>query len=246
MGLVREAGGCLWRQIQSILEQEIHSGVLGPGDRLATETELSSRFGVNRHTVRRALAGLRHKGLVRIEQGRGTFVQEDVLAYSLGRRVRFSEIILRQRRTPSQRYLASATVEGDAHICRHLLLAPSTPLLRLDLLTEADGQPLGLCSNYFPAARFAGLDATYRDTGSITAALARHGVSDYVRRTTRIAARLPTAEECRHLRQPRSRPVLVVEGLNVDGGGLPVEYGLGRWRSERVQFVVEQEPEAHG
>src|SRR5580704_3210773 len=94
----RGAGVALWRQIEERLQAEIAGGAVMPGARLPTEHDLAARFQVNRHTVRRALAGLVQRGLVRVEQGRGAFVQEDVIDYALGKRTRFTENILRHRR----------------------------------------------------------------------------------------------------------------------------------------------------
>src|SRR5260370_38138540 len=82
----REAGVALWRRIMRALESEIAAGTLPPGGRLPTEAQLSQRFDVNRHTVRRALEEMSRNGLVRVEQGRGSFVAEDLLDYTLGPR----------------------------------------------------------------------------------------------------------------------------------------------------------------
>src|SRR3546814_8669073 len=62
-----------------ILADEIRTGQWGEGARLPTEAELAARFRVNRHTLRRAIGGLVDRGLVRVEQGRGIFVRENVL-----------------------------------------------------------------------------------------------------------------------------------------------------------------------
>jgi DNA-binding transcriptional MocR family regulator len=40
----------IWRLIQSELEAEIRSGLIGPGDQLPSEHDLAERFAVNRHT----------------------------------------------------------------------------------------------------------------------------------------------------------------------------------------------------
>src|SRR3546814_18214382 len=70
------AGGALWRQIAETVEKDIRGQVYEPGQRLPTEAELAERFSVNRHTVRRGIAFLEQEGVLRVEQGRGTFVQE--------------------------------------------------------------------------------------------------------------------------------------------------------------------------
>ena len=97
----RQDGVTLWRQIAGALQREIASGAHQPGARLPTEAELSARFGVNRHTVRRALEELTRDGLVRVEQGRGSFVAEDVLDYTVEARTRFSEWIRKHNKEPS-------------------------------------------------------------------------------------------------------------------------------------------------
>ena len=43
-----------WRRIADDLERAITSGELAAGTRLPGENEIAARFGVNRHTVRRA------------------------------------------------------------------------------------------------------------------------------------------------------------------------------------------------
>lgn len=237
--LERGAGVALWRQIQRILEKDIAGAAYVPGERLPTESELAGRFGVNRHTVRRALAVLESKGLVRVEQGRGSFVREPVLDYSLARRVRFSENLLRQRRAPGGTLLEAAIAPAPPEAAARLGLRPGAPAVHLEVAGSADGAPLNVATSFFPAARFPDLIAFYRETGSITAALARSGVPDYVRLWTRITARMPGARDADLLRQPRTRPVLVAESLNADPAGQPVEYGLTRWASDRVQLVVE-------
>lgn len=114
--LARGEGVALWRQITQQMEREISGGQYGPGARLPTEAELAERFAVNRHTVRRAMEELEGRGLVRIEQGRGSFVAEDVVDYRLGPRTRFSEIIRRQNREPGGRVLRVEEVPAEATI----------------------------------------------------------------------------------------------------------------------------------
>jgi GntR family phosphonate transport system transcriptional regulator len=238
MTLERGGGVALWRQIQRIIEAEIAAPATVPGERLPTEAALSARFGVNRHTVRRALQALESRGLIRVEQGRGAFVSEDVVSYDLSRRVRFSENLLAQHRIPGGEVLDCEVGPVQGRVARALRLLPGELVERLEILSRADGQGLLVCSLCFPHARFPGIGAIYRETGSVTASLARLGVRDYVRRETRITARLPVARDARLLGQSRRKPVLVVESISVDDQGQPVEYGLTRWASDRVEFVV--------
>src|SRR5437660_371100 len=64
----------LYQQVYEILLEEIVSGRLSAGRRVATEFELMKRFGVSRTTVRQTIARLRKEELVSVHRGKGTFV----------------------------------------------------------------------------------------------------------------------------------------------------------------------------
>ncbi|MEU9061132.1 GntR family transcriptional regulator [Streptomyces sp. NPDC048430] len=62
----------LW--VADELRKEINSGAHEPGERLATQEELATRFGVSRTTVNQALSLLRKEELIITRQGSGSFV----------------------------------------------------------------------------------------------------------------------------------------------------------------------------
>ena len=78
-----------WTKVRDAIASDLSTGLLKPGARLPTEPELIERFGVGRHSVRRALADLAREGRLSIEQGRGTFVlPTPTIEYAIGRRTR--------------------------------------------------------------------------------------------------------------------------------------------------------------
>lgn len=239
----RPTGTPIWQFIADTLAQEIREKVFAPGEKLPTELELVQRFGVNRHTVRRAVSSLQDFGLIRIEQGRGTFVQEDVVEYPLSRRTRFSEIINRQSRAASGMMLRSATVPADHATAEALEIAVGAPVALIETLSSVDGQPLSLAAHHFPLERFPDLFEIYAETQKITPTLERLGVGDYQRRSTNVTARLPTSHEMRHLHLAKMTPVLCLESINVDQQDRPVEYGLARFSSNRTQVTIDTLPE---
>jgi GntR family phosphonate transport system transcriptional regulator len=235
----RQEGIALWRQIVGRLRSDIESGSLKPGSRLPTEAELSAQFGVNRHTVRRALEELSRDGLVRVEQGRGSFVAEDVLDYNVEPRTRFSEWIRKHNKEPSGIVRELREISADPRVAAALDVRVGSRVVVLERLGFADERPVSLARHYFPAVRLKGMLAALQATPRITDALRSVGVADYLRQQTRVTARLPTQSEAELLRMARNRPVLIAENINVDHAGTIIEFAIGCYPTPRVQIVFE-------
>jgi len=200
--------------------------------------ELSARFAVNRHTLRQAVAALQTEGLIRIEPGRGMFVQHELLDYALSRRTRFSENLLRQGFLPSKQLLTALEMPAPERAARELKLPPGANVLMVETLDEANDAPIGLATAYYPALRFAGLLEMLSQGTRTTDILKHFGVQDYVREQSRITTQMPNDETARLLKQPTSRPLLCVESLDVDMDGTPIKYGETVFCGDRVQLVV--------
>lgn len=66
----------LYRQISELIRSEIRQGKLVPLSRLPSMDELAKQHGVNKITVRKALAELRSEGLIYSVPAQGTFVSD--------------------------------------------------------------------------------------------------------------------------------------------------------------------------
>lgn len=234
----RRSGVAVWRQIADTLSAEIRNrSFIGTG-KLPSETELANRFGVNRHTLRQAVGALQTEGLLRIEKGRGMFVQHELLHYALSRRTRFSENLQRQGLLPGKLMLTACDMGASERVARELRLAKGDRVLMVETLNEANEQPVSLATAYYPAARFDGLLQLLQDGAGTSEILARFGVGDYLRAQSRITTQMPSEETARLLKQPATRPLLCVECLDVDMQGVPIKYGETVFCGDRVQLVV--------
>jgi GntR family phosphonate transport system transcriptional regulator len=234
----RRSGITVWRQIADTLTAEIRDRAYADSGRLPGEIELAARFAVNRHTLRQAVAALQSDGLVRIEPGRGTFVQHELLNYALSSRTRFSENLMRQGLLPSKQLLTAREIAAPERATRALGLEKIAKVLMVEMLDEANGQPIGLATAYYPALRFAGLLEMLQEGTRTTDILKHFGVQDYLRAQSRITTQMPDAERARLLKQPVTRPLLCVESVDVDMDGTPVKYGETVFCGDRVQLEV--------
>lgn len=244
MSFERKRGEALWSQIVAQLAKDIESGCYQREERLPTEFQLAQTYGVNRHTIRRALEELAKAGMVRTEHGRGSFVSDEVMDYHIGARPRFSEWVRRQNRTPLGDVLNLVEVRlGELPevmaASAALGVAPEAPVVLLERVGMADERLLSLSRHIFSAEKLPGLLAALKTHGSVTASLAAIGVHDYTRRWTRVSARLPDSREARLLRMARSDALLVTEAVDEMQGGEALEYGSSVYPSTRVQLVFE-------
>lgn len=231
----------VWQQIREELAGEIAEGRVGPGQKLPTEAALARRFGVNRHTVRRALGDMQAEGLVHARRGAGVFVTHQPVPYRLGPHVRFSQNIAASGHAGAREILRLETVPAAEAEAKALQLDPGAEVHVLENVALIDKVPAAFSYCVFPAARLEALPGALRAAGSITQALAACGVTTYERAWTRIGAERAGATVARHLAMAEGAPVLRTISLNRASEGWPVEYARTQFCADRVEFVVDEE-----
>lgn len=231
----------IWETIAATLTAEIAEAQYLPGDKLPTEASLAARFGVNRHTVRRAIAALSEAGLTHSQRGAGVFVTAKPTDYPLSRRVRFHQNLSAAGKRAGKKVLRREVRAASPREAEPLLLAPGAPVAIHESLSLADGAPIALSRSVFPAERFPDILDHLGRTTSITKALILSGLSDYTRASTRLTAKLATAAQARHLRIPEGAPILRTISVNTDLDGQPVEYGHTWFAGDRVTLTVAAE-----
>jgi GntR family phosphonate transport system transcriptional regulator len=233
------SGVALWRQVADGIERGIADGSFAAGEKLPGEVEIAETYRVNRHTVRRALAMLAERGLVRAERGSGTYVEAPRLTYPLRSRTRFSEIVGAGGREPDGRLIGASEEFASRELARLLGLKAGAPLIRLEALRSADRTPICVSTIWLGAERFPDAGRVYERMRSITKLLAHYGVRDYRRASTRVTAAIADATDAARLDLALGRPVLVVDSTDVDTEGKPLTTKRTRFAAERVEFVVE-------
>jgi GntR family phosphonate transport system transcriptional regulator len=235
----RRSGVSLWRQIADKILNAIAIGDFAEHAALPPEVALAERYGVNRHTVRSAISALVREGVLRAEQGRGTFVlSRKRLSYPIGVRTRFSTGLQGQAAERHIVLLASFVEPASQRVAEGLGLASGSLVIRLETRGEADGRPVSRAAGWFEASRFAGIDAVMAETGSITASLARFGIEDYLRQSTVLSARHADAADLADLELQPGAIVLVTVAVNITPDGQPIQFSESRFPAERVELKL--------
>lgn len=233
------AGVALWRRIADELERAMADGRYQAGSRLPGEIEIAQAFGVNRHTIRRALAALAGRGLVRAERGSGTYVETPRFRYPIQSRTRFSEIVGAAGKEAGGRLIGSAIEAAEADIARRLEIAPGTTVIRLEILRSVDRISVSVGTTWLPRDRVPDAVRLYRQTRSLTRTLARAGIADYRRQSTRISAAIADAADAGWLDLSPGRPLIIVDSVDVATDGRPILTTRARLAADRIELIVE-------
>lgn len=232
-------GITLWRCIADDFEQMILIGRHANHERLPGETDIAAHYGVNRHTVRRAMAELAARGLVETTHGSGTYVKTDKLDYRIGQRTRFSEVVAAAGHEAEGRLQGHRIEPANGEIAERLKIKPGEDVIRLEIVRTADRIPISVATTWLSDARFPDAAKVYRRFRSVSKMMDHFGIGGYRRGWTRISAGFADAVDAGRLRLSVQRPILVVESVDTTPSGEPVLTTRGRFAADRVALMVE-------
>jgi GntR family transcriptional regulator, phosphonate transport system regulatory protein len=233
--LNHQPGEARYRQIAMELEREL-AATGKAGTALPPEPELAARFGVNRHTLRRAVDELVNVGLVERRHGRGVFILRNPIAYPIGSTTRFTSTVACLGHTADSRLVRKQLIPAQGGVAKRLGLQTGDPVVWIETVRLADSVPLVLIGHFLPATRFPGLLEAY-DGGSLHGLLLANYGTQLARQESLVTAALPLGDDAELLSMPRNRPVLRVKTINrIVDDGTPGEYALSRFRADRVQL----------
>ncbi len=223
----------LYYQVSSQIEAAIADGTLVPGDRIETEVEIASRFGLSRPTVRQAISELVNKGLLVRRRGVGT----QVVHAKVNRQVELTSLyddLARAGRRPATQVLSYATEAADPAAATALSLEPATVVHHFERLRLDNDEPLAIMRNWVPVDLLR-LDATV---------LADHGLYELMRQAgvqiaiahQRIGASAATSVQARLLGIRTGDPLLTLERTAFDASGRAVEFSSSSYRADSYAF----------
>jgi len=234
----RFGGEAVYSQIARQLEDEIQR-FYQPGCYLPSEAELAQRFGVNRHTVRRAIEELMQAGLVERNHGKGTRVLDAPVDYTLGQNTRFTELLEAEGMTAVTRILRKLQIPAHDGVAKRLNLPENAPVIWLETLRLVDDRPYCVISHFLPLQRFPELLESYTGGSLHDFILSNYQISLH-RVESLVTATLPLGDDAGLLHMPQHQAILRVKSVNVDAAcpEMPLEYALTRFRADRIQLRI--------
>lgn len=236
----------LSRALAAALEREILSGQWQAGEKLPTEREMAARADVSRQTLRDALDELERAGLILRRQGSGTYVAGRRLEQSLLGHFSIVDAIRSSGGEITTELRLQTTVPALPAVAAVLAVEPEAPVLELERLRLADGEPLMLERTWLPVERIPGIEEMWLSDASLYALLREQYGIRLVRATESFEPVVLRAPEAEALGEQVGQPALMLLRTTYDDEDRAIEAARAVLRGDRCRTLVERrihEPE---
>ncbi len=134
----------LYSRIRDELRARILAGHIRPHDKMPSESELITRYGVSRITVRQALSELEKEGLLFKVAGKGSYVSKIKPFQGLGRLQGFAEAMASHGYEVYNSVLAIDSLPAAAHIAERLSLPVDSPINEIRQVRFLNREPVSV------------------------------------------------------------------------------------------------------
>lgn len=230
-------------RLRDELLEEMTSSQLRPGDKLPTEGELATRFGVSRATVREAVTSLVEAGYVTRRHGSGSYVSERRrMPHGLDSTLSYLAMI-ESAGVRAGMLVLDAVLEQSSKIDSPLQLSQGDTVLAVERVRTADDQPVIYSRDRIPARLLrADLDLQNLDP-SLFGLLSSSGhAADHATATLRAVA--STSRTAKVLGVRRGKPLLYIEEVDYDREGTPVMLSREWHVSEAFDVRINRQAQA--
>ncbi|MCG5045073.1 GntR family transcriptional regulator [Enterobacteriaceae bacterium 155047] len=225
----------LYLKFAETIKNAVRNGMLGHGNILPGERDLSQLTGVSRITVRKAMQALEEQGVVTRSRGYGTQIN-NIFEYSLKEARGFSQQVVLRGKKPDTLWVNKRVVKCPDEVAGELAIAPQSDVFLLKRIRYVDDDAVSIEESWVPVGLIPDPDAI--------------GISlyDYFRsqnifpqRTrSRVSARMPDSEFQNHINMDDKIPVLVIKQVALDQQHRTIEYSISYCRSDLYVFVCEE------
>ncbi len=216
------------------IEREISDGNLSEGDRLLGERELAQVLGVSRVTVRRALAKLKSRGLVKSDETRGWFVKKAAVKEQNVLRS-FTELAKLRGMTTRSHVVSLQVREATIEEFELFKIGAGAMVFEIERTRFMNAEPIALEVSRVPQMRCPNLANADLENGSLHAELRRAGAAP-MRADYTLTAKAATAEEAAMLELSPGAPLFVANAIARDARGDAVEISYSLFRADRYSF----------
>ena len=225
----------LWHQAERALSALIAGGTWNDGEQLPNEAKLSEMLGVSRITMRHALRNLEESGLLRREQGRGTFVRRSTVIAGVRGLTSFTQEMADRGLEVGTRVLEQGVVAADNAIASALEIGEGERVFKVRRLRSGGGAPVGIQTAYLSLSRMPGLIDVRTPIMSLYELLReRFGVAP-VSALDVFRVGVVSETDAELLEVAAGSPAFIVQRITSDARG-PYEFVVSTMRGDRYEI----------
>jgi len=140
----------IYYQLQELLVGKIESGELSPGNKLPSENELAAQYKISRNTAQKAIRALVDWGLAQRIQGKGTFVCNKSVTFSITASLSMTSAVIGLNKEPHSQILQAKIIEASLDISQKLGIAKGDQVYIIQRLRFVDEMPIMIQTSYIP------------------------------------------------------------------------------------------------
>jgi len=232
-------------QLAENLEELISKGEIKADERLYSENELCKKYDVSRITVRQALSILEAKDLIYTVHGKGTFVKMPTLSQSLTEIVSFSKMLSLKGLKGSTKIESFSPSSKNCKARELLKLNEEEKLQRLNLLGFVESSPVTFYRSYFNEElgekmynQALKMESMKKPFTTLDLYKALNIKLSHVEQT--ITAEVTDSETNAVFGLNENGALVVLESVFYDAHSNPIEYKIGRYRSDFYSFKMKR------
>ena len=225
----------LYKQIASIISNNIANNELKYGEKIPSETELAELFNVSRITIRGAIAELVDGGILERLQGKGTFVCEPKDVYQANDEFGFSRSCLIAGKKPKTELLKLEYILPPQNVQTFLNLNDGELALHSCRLRYVDNAPTLIENNYYRNSLTFLLQENLND--SLFSILQKHNIS-VISKGRYLDVCKATKEEADLFGIKPGSSLLLFTDEQLDAEGNPLFYSKQFYCTVRLKFYL--------
>jgi len=235
--LKKSEGVPLYIKIREALRQEITGGELKRGQKIPSEDELATIFGVSRMTVRQGISDLIDDGLLYRRHGLGTFVAYPHVERDHTRLTNFFESAAMKGIDARAQVLKVEVIPAKQRMANALDIAEESLVIRVQTLRFADNIPITYHDAYLPYQLFNRILSEDLESQHLWTFFERYGYR-VKRAVQKLEAREASEEVARLLNLEEGTPILFKERTVYAEDGTPVEFTYCYNRGDMYSLTV--------
>lgn len=210
-------------------------------DKLPSENDFAKEFNVNRHTVRQALELLKSEGFIYTKLGKGTFISNIKVPYSIGDKSSYSSKILDLGYEPKTELLSVDIIEANEDVAFNLGINTKLKVIELKLLRFANDLPISISYSYFDAYIYRELikNLDCKPFSLYKILEKSYPNLEVTKISTVFESVMATKEQCELLMMPINSSLLTACTISKDQNGNFVEYGTSYFRGDTCKIKVD-------